>query len=87
MEYWKDFRGFIYVVSALATLCVLGVFRDKQVDACYGWYVKGKLEFLQNVCQFPPGCGVVWTLDEYVCVVFFFWAVGIRGKKYFHKLK
>jgi hypothetical protein len=29
----------------------------------------------------------VWTLDEYVCVVFFFWAVGIRGKKYFHKLK
>ena len=38
---------------------ILGVFRDREVDACYGWYVEGKLEFLQCVCQFPPCCGVV----------------------------
>ena len=58
VEWFDDFRWY-YVSNEDSGDFILGVFRDREVDACYGWYVEGKLEFLQNVCHFPPGCGVV----------------------------
>jgi hypothetical protein len=59
-DWFDDFRGY-YVSNEGSGDFILGVFRDGEVDACCGWYVEAKLEFLQSVCQFPPGCGVVMS--------------------------